>query len=67
VSDIEGGEFAIFERDGEALAGLRLAILEVHPDAYAADGRSADQFMALVAAHGFRVVDRQADVLVLRR
>lgn len=67
VSDIEGGEFAIFERESEALAGLRLAILEIHPDAYAADGRSTEEFMALAAGHGLRVIDRQADVLVLRR
>jgi hypothetical protein len=67
VSDIEGAEYDIFERDADSLAGARVAILEIHPRSYVEQGRSETSFLELSERVGFRLVERQADVVVLVR
>lgn len=67
VSDIEGGELPIFMRDATALAGARIVIIEIHPKAYEAEGSSEAAFLLACGDAGFRIVDRQADVVVLSR
>lgn len=67
VSDIEGAEYDIFERDREALASAQVAIVEIHPQIYAARGGSEAQFLELAEAAGFGLAERQADVVVLTR
>lgn len=67
VSDIEGAEYPIFEREAEALVDVRMAIVEVHPKIYAERGWSEEKFIALARAAGLNVIDRQADVVVLTR
>lgn len=67
VSDIEGAEYALFEREADALRRADLAIVEIHPKAFQHWGRSEADFMALLPAAGLVVADRVADVLLLRR
>ena len=67
VSDIEGGEYPIASRDAAALADARVAIMEIHPDAYRAMGGSEAAFLDAWRELGFSLVDRQADVVVLVR
>lgn len=63
VMDIEGAEYDVFRNGTEALQHCRLAIVEIHPDAEQAEA----DFFALAAMHGFEVIDREADVIVLAR
>jgi FkbM family methyltransferase len=67
VSDIEGAEYAVFERERDALSRVSMAILEIHPKAYRSEGKSEEGFLDLVRSAGFTIVDKQADVLVLVR
>lgn len=67
VADIEGAEFALFEKDAETLAKAALAIVELHPKEYAKAGRSEGEMAGLIAKAGFRTAERQADVVLLRR
>jgi FkbM family methyltransferase len=67
VSDIEGAEYAVFERESAILAHLRLAIVEIHPGVFAGMGASEADFLALAATAGLVPVDRQGDVIVLAR
>ena len=66
VADIEGAEFALFEKDAETLAKAALAIVELHPKEYAKACRSEGEMDGLIAAAGFRVTERLADVVLLR-
>jgi FkbM family methyltransferase len=63
VMDIEGAEYDVFARDGQALQRCRRAFVEIHPDA----DRSEARFFELAAACGFRLIDRDQDVVVLDR
>ena len=67
VADIEGAEFAMFEREALALSRCVLAIVEIHPGAFASSGHSEDDFMALAGQAGLVAIDRSADVVVLAR
>lgn len=67
VADIEGAELALFEREPEALAACRLAIVEIHPKAFARSGRSEAEFLSLAAQAGLVAIDRSADVVALAR
>ena len=65
VCDIEGAEFALFEHEASVLARVQHVILEIHPMVFRAQGKSEEQFLALVAQRGFRVLERDKDVVVL--
>jgi FkbM family methyltransferase len=63
VMDIEGAEYDVFENDVDALRRCRLAIVEIHPDA----SRTEEYFLKLAERSGFKMIDREADVLALAR
>lgn len=65
VADVEGAEYVLFEREGEALSRAAVVIVEIHPRRFAAMGGSEAAFMALAARAGLALIDRQDDVLVL--
>ena len=67
VSDIEGGELPIFTRSDPALASAQVIIAELHDQAYRGAGSSERQVLEQCEALGFKLVDRQADVVVLKR
>lgn len=66
VCDIEAAEFDMLRQDADALSRCSLAIIEVHPDAYAEKGASEMDFLALLGEAGFDVVDREANVVAAR-
>lgn len=66
VCDIEGTELELVRNEAATLARCRLAIFEVHPDAFADKGSSEDEFVELLAQVGLDVVDRDANVIVVR-
>lgn len=63
IMDIEGGEFDVLEQDASAFDGCQLAIIEIHPDAFEARGRTESDFMALAEMARLKPVDRIADTL----
>jgi FkbM family methyltransferase len=66
VVDIEGAEFDLFEHEAAALRDCAVAIVEVHPCVFAENGRSEEDFLALVEARGFDVIERCGAVYALR-
>ena len=64
VCDIEGAELDILVHDAISLSQCRLAIIEVHPDVFAARGTDEAGFVALLIAAGFDIVDRDENVIV---
>lgn len=67
VSDIEGAEYAVFEREAQTLAHVTTAIIEVHPGEFERLGGSLAAFKERAFALGFRLEETRADVLVLKR
>jgi FkbM family methyltransferase len=67
VADIEGAEFDLFRHDSEALRSVQVAIVELHPRDYPKRGLSEHGMLELLEAAGFAVVERRADVVLLRR
>jgi FkbM family methyltransferase len=63
LADIEGVEWELVERDREALATCRRAVVEVHDIGEA----SLDKLVAAFGRLGLRLVDRHAQVVVLAR
>ena len=66
ISDIEGGEFAIFEHEAALLSRLTVGIIELHPRIYGSMGRSEAELLDLCAASGLEVMDRRHNVIVIR-
>jgi FkbM family methyltransferase len=64
VCDIEGAELDLVGNEANLLARCRLAIFELHPDAFADKGSSEDEFIGLLAGAGLDVVDRDGNVIV---
>jgi hypothetical protein len=64
VCDIEGTELDLVTNEAASLAYCKLAIFELHPDAFAEKGSSEDEFIGLLAGAGLDVVDREANVIV---
>lgn len=67
VSDIEGGELPMLLGPDPSLAAVRTAIVELHPKAYRGAGSSERAALDRCAELGLVAVDRQADVVVLKR
>lgn len=67
VSDIEGGELPIFLRPDPALGKAQVMIAELHNDAYRSAGSSERKILEQCSALGLTLIDRQADVVVLKR
>lgn len=67
VSDIEGGEYDLFFREADLLDRIDTAIVELHPQSYAASGGSIEALLRKCEAVGLRVIDQQADVYVFKR
>lgn len=67
VSDIEGGEYDLFFRDTELLQRIDTAIIELHPQSYAAQGGSVEALLRQCAEAGLELVDQQMDVYVFKR
>ena len=67
VSDIEGAEYALFDREADALRRAQLAIIEIHPKVFEANGHGEADFIALAARAGLIPIERRADVVVLGR
>jgi FkbM family methyltransferase len=67
VCDVEGAEYDLFAQETDTLRHAELAIVELHPRNYAAQGRSEADLLRHAAAAGLRVADRLADVVLLRR
>lgn len=67
VSDIEGAEFMVFERDQASLRHVSLAIIETHPWAYERFGGSLAKFEELYTSAGLKRLDQCQDVVVLAR
>lgn len=67
VSDIEGGELDMFMREPpEIFAHMTHAILEIHPEAFTAMGSSEAAFMGRLNDIGLTLLERQADVILLK-
>lgn len=66
VCDIEGAEFEMFEKDGEALSRAAVAIVELHPRAYASAGTHEADLIAAARRAGLAPVERSADVVVFK-
>nr|WP_246455856.1 FkbM family methyltransferase [Sulfitobacter aestuariivivens] len=67
VSDIEGGEYDIvMQEDPSVFANVSHSVMEIHPEAFTAMGGSEDAFLIRLDQLGFDVLDRTADVLLLR-
>lgn len=67
VSDIEGGEMDLFLNEPpKTFEKLAYAVIEIHPDAFGAMGYCEDRFMAQLKASKLTLVDRRADVLLLK-
>jgi FkbM family methyltransferase len=67
VCDIEGAEFDLLMHDAAALKRCALAIVELHPDAFASKGSSEDAFLAMLSDAGFTLVAREENVVVASR
>jgi FkbM family methyltransferase len=67
VCDIEGAEYSIFRNDLKALRRVGIAIVEIHPLAFAEQGNSESGFLGNAARAGLKVVSRHENVLVLAR
>jgi len=67
VSDVEGAEYDLFAHETETLRHVELAIVELHPRSYAAQGRSEADLLRNAAAAGLQVAERLSDVVLLRR
>ena len=67
MADIEGAEFDLFSHEDEALQSVEMAIVELHPREYLRRGRSEEAMLDLIGRAGFVVVERRADVVLLRR
>ncbi|PHP64858.1 hypothetical protein CSC94_21980 [Zhengella mangrovi] len=67
VSDIEGGETALFLQEPAMLDHVGLVIAEMHPDAYRGQGTSEAALLAVARAHGLVEIDRMDDTVVLAR
>ena len=66
VCDIEGAELELLLHDAGSLSRCYLAIIELHPDVFAAKGSSEADFVALLGSAGFEIVDRDENVIVAR-
>ncbi|MGB3244322.1 MAG: FkbM family methyltransferase [Sulfitobacter sp.] len=67
VCDIEGGEYDMFMKEPAAsFSGITHGIIEIHPKEFADMGGSESAFLERVTVLGFTVLDRTADVLLLR-
>ncbi len=67
VVDIEGAEYDLFSQPDAEFAGCVFLVLEMHPDAFAERGATLDDFLALVAARGFRPVEQVGMVAAFAR
>jgi FkbM family methyltransferase len=67
VCDIEGAELDLLEHDAKSLKRCRLAIIEVHPDAFADRGSSEEAFLGLLGNAGMELLDRDENVIVAAR
>lgn len=67
ICDIEGFEVALLENDAEALRGCRTAVVELHPQMYAAMGTDLDAVLALAAGAGLEPVASDDNVYALVR
>ncbi|MEL6372676.1 MAG: FkbM family methyltransferase [Pseudomonadota bacterium] len=67
ICDIEGAEFDLVERDGAALAACQMAIIEVHPDVFEAQGRSLEAFLALAQDAGLKPIAQESQVIAFER
>jgi FkbM family methyltransferase len=66
VCDIEAAEWDLVKEDAAALARCHLAIIELHPDAFAESGASERGFVDMLAAAGLDIVDRESNVIAAR-
>lgn len=67
VADIEGAEYDLFSQDVAEFGGCRALILEMHPAAFAERGATLDDFLAMVTARGFRLVEQVGMVAAFTR
>lgn len=67
VSDIEGAEYDVFAREASVLRLADVAIVELHPRAYARAGRSEAELFRYAEAAGLRTAERLSDVVLFRR
>ena len=67
VSDIEGGEAALFLEEEAMLDHVGMIIAELHPHAYGAQGTTTAALLEIARAHGLVEIDRMDDTVVLAR
>lgn len=67
ICDIEGAEWDLHLRDGDALGRCALAIIELHPTLLERHGRTVQSFLDRMATYGLNLVAREADVYAFRR
>lgn len=67
VSDIEGGEYAIFQQDAEVLQFISTIIMELHPAAYRRFGGSEGDLLEICARAGFELAERDGNVVSMMR
>lgn len=67
VMDIEGAEYDVFLNDPAAFETCDLAIIEIHPDAFASNGHNEADFMALVAKAGMKPLDKVENTYAFRK
>jgi FkbM family methyltransferase len=67
ICDIEGAELDLLQHDRQSLERCRLAIVELHPDAFTDRGSSEAAFLGLLASAGMELQDRDENVIVASR
>lgn len=67
VCDIEGMEFDLLEKEGDALADCVCAIIEFHPHIFRETGRSNEGFFMMIDQLGFEVAKIEANVVAVVR
>ncbi len=67
VCDIEGAELFLLRNDAAAMADCNMIVMETHPTVYPDIGGTMIEVERLLAAQGFVVVERRADVIAAGR
>ncbi len=67
VCDIEGGELDMVRHDPGTLSKAGIVIMELHPDVYGGSDGGEGEIIGALQAAGLELVERLADVVVMRR
>ncbi len=67
VCDIEGTEWDLHLRDGEALSRCAMAVIELHPNVFEREGWQVQAFLDRMAGYGLGLIAREVNVYAFGR